>query len=96
MLEIGTSGLMSGEEKRVVILLLGDLIPRSFSTLPNSSCQRSSAAERWSQWFCGPDPPASTGVPYSNFTFSRQSGDMETRGAAKGLLLLEIRLGCHA
>jgi hypothetical protein len=35
MLEIGTSGLMSGEEKRVVILLLGDLIPRSFSTLPN-------------------------------------------------------------
>ena len=34
MLEIGTSGLMSGEEKRVVILLLGDLIPRSFSTLP--------------------------------------------------------------
>ena len=36
MLEIGTSGLMSGEEKRVVILLLGDLIPRSFSTLPNS------------------------------------------------------------
>ena len=34
MLEIGTSGLMSGEEKRVVILYLGDLTPRSSSTPP--------------------------------------------------------------
>ena len=36
MLEIGTSGLMSGEGKRVVIgLYTSELIPRLSSTLPN-------------------------------------------------------------
>jgi hypothetical protein len=37
MLEIGTPGLMSGAEKRVVILHFGDTTPRLSSTPPNSS-----------------------------------------------------------
>ena len=55
MLEIGTSGLMSGEEKRVVILLLGDLIPRSFSTLPMREPPLSCAERQFH--YCCVHPP---------------------------------------
>jgi hypothetical protein len=49
MLEIGTPGLMSGAEKRVVILHFGDTTPRLSSTPPNA---RQPLARLWQAGSC--------------------------------------------